>query len=92
MMRTKKAGLVTKLVVLALLIGLSVTLLDMRSQLQKAQSQKTALEHQVQAQAQINADLRDAVQNKDDPQRQEDIARNALGLVKPGEIILKVTE
>ncbi len=92
MRRTKKAGLVTKLVVLALLIGLSVTLLDMRSQLQKAQSQKTALEHQVQAQAQINADLRDAVQNKDDPQRQEDIARNALGLVKPGEIILKVTE
>ena len=92
MRRTKKAGLSTKLVVLALLIGLSVTLLDMRSQLQKAQSQKTALEHQVQAQAQINADLRDAVQNKDDPQRQEDIARNALGLVKPGEIILKVTE
>lgn len=90
--RTKRAGLATKLVVLALLIGLSITLLDMRTQLQDAQSQKTALEHQTQVQAQINADLRDAVQNKDDPQRQEDIARNSLGLVKPGEIILKVTE
>ncbi len=92
MRRTKKAGLATKLVVLALLIGLSITLLDMRTQLQGAQSQKTALEHQVQVQTQVNADLRDAVQNKDDPQRQEDIARNSLGLVKPGEIILKVTE
>lgn len=92
MKRTKRAGLVTKLVVLGLLIGLSITLLDMRSQLQSAQSQKTALEHQVQVQAQVNADLRDAVENKDDPRRQEDIARNALGLVKPGEIILKVTE
>lgn len=92
MRRTKKAGLATKLVVLALLIGLSITLLDMRTRLQDAQSQKTALEHQVQVQAQVNADLRDAVENKDDPQRQEDIARNALGLVKPGEIILKVTE
>lgn len=92
MKRTKRAGLATKLVVLGLLIGLSITLLDMRSQLQSAQSQKTALEHQVQVQAQVNADLRDAVENKDDPRRQEDIARNALGLVKPGEIILKVTE
>lgn len=92
MKRTKRAGLATKLVVLGLLIGLSITLLDMRSQLQSAQSQKTALEHQVQVQAQVNADLRDTVENKDDPRRQEDIARNALGLVKPGEIILKVTE
>lgn len=91
-MRMKKAGLATKLVVLALLIGLSITLLDMRAQLQDAQAQKEALETQVQAQTQVNADLNDAVQNKDDPRRQEDIARDALGLVKPGEIILKVTE
>ena len=91
-MRMKKAGLATKLVVLALLIGLSITLLDMRAQLQSAQAQKAELEGQVQAQTQVNADLSDAVQNKDDPQRQEDIARDALGLVKPGEIIVKITE
>jgi cell division protein DivIC len=91
-MRMKKAGLATKLVVLALLIGLSITLLDMRAQLQSAQVQKAELESQVQAQNQVNADLSDAVQNKDDPQRQEDIARDALGLVKPGEIIVKITE
>lgn len=91
-MKIKKAGLATKLVVLALLIGLSITLLDMRAQLQDAQTQRAGLEAQVQTQTQINADLNDAVQNKDDPQRQEDIARNSLGLVKPGEKILKITE
>ena len=92
MKRTKRASLITKLVVLAMLVGLSVTLMDMINQLQSAQDQRAALEQQVQAQTQVNADLRDAVQNKDDPRLQEDIARKALGLVKPGEIILKVME
>lgn len=90
--KVKKAGLITKLVVLALLIGLSVTLLDMRGQLQDAESQRAALEQQKQAQVQTNADLRDAVENKDDPARQEAIARDDLGLVKPDEIIIKITD
>lgn len=91
-MRIKRAGFVTKLVVLALLIGLSITLLDMRAQLQDAQIRKTELETQVQSQTQVNADLNDAVQNKDDPERQENIARNSLGLVEPGEYIFRMTE
>ncbi len=90
--KMKKAGLVTKLVVLALLIGLSITLLDMQTQLRDAQTQRDTLTAQRDAQKQVNADLSDAVQNKDDPQRQEAIARASLGLVKPGEIILKVTD
>lgn len=88
----KKAGLLTKIVVLALLIGLSITLLDLRSQLQDAQSQKDALTAQVNAQTQVNADLSDAVDNSDDPARQMDIGRTDLGLVVPGEKILKITE
>lgn len=91
-MKTKKAGLLTKIVVLALLIGLSITLLDLRSQLQEAQSQKDGLAAQVQAQTQVNADLADAVENSDDPERQNGIARSGLGLVVPGEVILKITE
>lgn len=91
-MKMKKAGLITKLVVLALLIGLSITLLDMRAQLQDAQSQKDVLTLQRDAQSQVNADLRDAVDNKDDPARIEDFARNSAGLVKPGEDILKVID
>ena len=91
-MKVKRAGLLTKIVVLALLIGLSIALLDLRSQLEDAQAQKAALTAQVDAQTQVNADLSDAVENSDDPKRQQDIARDSLGLVLSGENILRITE
>ena len=91
-MKVKRAGLLTKIVVLALLIGLSIALLDLRSRLEDAQAQKAALTAQVDAQTQVNADLSDAVENSDDPKRQQDIARDYLGLVLPGEKILRITE
>lgn len=91
-MKVKRAGLLTKIVVLALLIGLSIALLDLRSRLEDAQAQKAALTAQVDAQTQVNADLSDAVENSDDPKRQQDIARDSLGLVLPGEKILRITE
>lgn len=90
--KLKRAGLLTKVVVLALLIGLSVTLLDMKSRLEAAQEEKTSLTAQLQTQTQVNADLSDAVGNSDDPQRQQDIARDSLGLVVPGEKILRITD
>ena len=46
---------------------------------------------QVAAQTQINADLADAVENSDDPDRQADIARGKLGLVEPGERVFYFT-
>lgn len=91
-MRTKKAGLLTKIVVLTLLIGLSISLLDLRSQLQDAQAEKDALTASRNAQAQVVADLSDAVENSGDPDRQMDIGRKSLGLVEPGEYILKITD
>lgn len=91
-MKVKRAGLLTKIVVLALLIGLSIALLDLRSRLEDAQAQKAALTAQVDAQTQVNADLSDAVENSDDPKRQQDIARDSLGLVLPGEKILRINE
>lgn len=91
-MKIKKAGFVTKLVVLALLIGLSVTLLDMRAQLQQAQTQRDDLSVQRDVLTQSVADLQDDVDNKDDPQRQRDVARNEFGFVEPNEKILKIIE
>ena len=91
-MKVKRAGLLTKIVVLALLIGLAIALLDLRSQLEDAQAQKAVLTAQVDAQTQVNADLSDAVENSDDPDRQADIARGKLGLVEPGEYIFRFTD
>ena len=79
--KTKKASLLTKLVVLALLIGAAT-----------AQSDLAEAEAQVAAQKQVNADLSDAVENSDDPDRQADIARGKLGLVEPGEYIFRFTD
>lgn len=91
-MKTKKASLLTKLVVLALLIGAATGLLNLRQQILTAQSDLAEAEAQVAAQKQVNADLSDAVENSDDPKRQQDIARDSLGLVLPGEKILRIIE
>ena len=65
--KTKKASLLTKLVVLALLIGAATGLLNLRQQILTAQSDLAEAEAQVAAQKQVNADLSDAVENSDDP-------------------------
>ena len=79
--KTKKASLLTKLVVL-----------NLRQQILTAQSDLAEAEAQVAAQKQVNADLSDAVENSDDPDRQADIARGKLGLVEPGEYIFRFTD
>jgi cell division protein FtsB len=84
-LKTKKAGLLTKIVVLALLIYLSITLLDLRSQIRTAEAERDARQQEVNAQVQTNAALSTMLENSDDPDALEDLARDKLGLVKPGE-------
>ena len=91
MPRTKKAGLLTKLVILALLIYLATALLDMQSQIRQSQAERDSLSRQVAEQTQVNADLAEDVANPDDPQRIADIARDELGLVVPGEKVIIIT-
>lgn len=91
-MKLKKASLLTKLVVLALLIGTATGLLTMRSQLQTAQADLADAQRQVAEQKQVNADLADAVENSGDPDRQADLARDKLGLVEPGEYVFRFTD
>ena len=91
-MKTKKASILTKLVVLALLIGVASALLNLRGQIQQAQCDLTQAQAEVAAQKQVNADLADAVANSDDPERQADIARDKLGLVEPGEYVFYFTD
>lgn len=89
--KTKRAGFLTKLVVLALLVATASALLNLRQQILNAQADKTALEAQRNTQLQVNADLRDAVENSDDPQRQADMARTKLGLTAPGDQVIIFT-
>lgn len=91
MVHLKKAGLMTKLVVLTLLIYMAITLLNLQSQVRAVQMEAAELESQVQAQSLENADLADAVANPDDPERIADVARDKLGLIAPGGKVFVIT-
>ena len=49
-MRFKRAGLITKIVIMVLMIYMTVSLLNLRTQIQQVQDQKTLLTAQVAAQ------------------------------------------
>lgn len=83
-MQVKKAGFLTKIVVLALLIYMATALLNLRTQLQTHLEQKESLSTQVEQMTQENTRLADAIQNKDDPDVLEAVARDK-GFVKAGE-------
>lgn len=86
-MRVTRASLLTKIVILALLIIVAISLLEFSSRIDQVQAQKENLARQVAAQTQVNADLEDAIEHSNDPDRIADVARDKLGLVAPGEII-----
>ena len=83
-MQVKKAGFLTKIVVLALLIYMATSLLNLRTRLQSDLEEKNALASQVDQLTQENTQLADAIENKDDPDVLEAVARDK-GFVKAGE-------
>ena len=91
-MKFKKASFLTKLVVMIMLIAVSVTLLRLQGQITAAQAERDELQLKLARQIQRNADLRDAVEHSEDPDRQADVARSELGLVAPGEKIIIFTD
>lgn len=91
-MQLKKASFLTKIVVMIMLIAASVTLLRLQGQITAAQAERDALQLRLAKQIQRNADLQDAVEHSEDPDRQADVARSELGLVAPGEKIIVFTD
>ena len=85
-MRFKQAGFLTKVVVLALLIYLVTSLMDLRGQIQATQSQRDTLAQQVADQRLENQELADAIEHSDDPEMLERVAREK-GYVKQNEVL-----
>ena len=83
-MRFKRAGFLTKIVVLALLVYMATSLLDLRSQIQMLEEQRNELAGQVTDQQVKNQKLADAIANSDDPEMLEQVARDK-GFVKQNE-------
>ena len=87
MKKTKRAGLLTKVVVLALLIVVSISLLDLRARLASAEAHRDSLQSQVDEQTQHNAALQDDIDHRDDPVVILEVAKEKLGLVNEDEVI-----
>ena len=75
-MTFKRAGFLTKIVVLALLIYMALSLGDLRGKIQDVELQRDALARQVTDQQLENQKLADAIANSGDPEMQEQVARD----------------
>ena len=85
-MRFKQAGFLTKIVVVVLLIYMATSLLDLRGQIRDAEQTRAALEEQVRQKQLENQQLSAAIENSDDPDMLERVAREK-GYVKSNETI-----
>ncbi len=86
-MKTKRAGIGTKFVILVLLVASITALLTLNSRLEQAKLERDTLSQEVQDQEENNAALADDIENCDDPDRIAAIAREKLGLVGQDEIV-----
>jgi len=86
-MKFKRAGLITKIVILAIIVYAGITLVSLKMQVSDARETRDALQSQVDGVLQTNTELQYAIDHSTDPNTIEDIASNKLGLVKPGEKI-----
>ena len=85
-MRLTRAGFLTKVVVLTLLIYMATSLLNLRGLIQTTQGQRDVLARQVADQMLDNQKLADAVEHSTDPEVLEQVARDK-GFVKRGELL-----
>ena len=86
LMQLKRAGFITKIVVLALLIYLATSLLDLRSQIRETESLRNSLAEKVSSVELENRRLSDAIADSDDPATMEQVARDK-GYVQQGETL-----
>lgn len=86
-MKLKKLGLISTIVIIAIVVYASITMISLKSQTDMARAKRDELQTQVDRITQENSELQYDIDNSTDPEIIEDVARNSIGLVKPGEKI-----
>jgi cell division protein FtsB len=82
-----KSSLLTKLVILALLAAMGWQLYSLRGQLASAEAEKESYAQQVAERTRENEALAADIAEGITDEKIEEIARDELGLVKPGEYV-----
>jgi len=80
-MKLKKAGIITKIVIIAIVIYASVTLISLRRQIADASARQETLQQQIAEMEAANAELEYALEHSSDEDVLAGIARDELGLV-----------
>ena len=83
----KKASIFTKLVIAALMVYAVISLVMVHRQTRQLQDRAATLQQQVSEMTQSNAELQYQIDHSEDDDMIESVAREKLGLVKPGEKI-----
>ena len=86
-MKKKHASLIIKLVIVALVIYAGVNLVTLKKETVATEAKRAELQTQVDDAVQKNEELQYAIDHCSDPDVIEDVARNDIGLVKPGDKI-----
>ena len=85
-LKLKRAGFLTKIVILALLIYMATALLDLRGEIRQTQSLRDTLAGQVSTAQMENRKLSAAIEDSDDPAMMEQVARDK-GYVRSDEVL-----
>ena len=86
-LKSKRAGTITKFVLLILGVYMAILLLSVRTQIRSAEADLRALQTQVDEQTAANASLAADIANRNDPDTVLAIAKERMRLVESGEII-----
>lgn len=86
-MRKRRFRIMPKLVMLICLVYAAITLLMMQADLNKAKALQAKQEQQLHQQSITNTALSEAIASESGDVDIEHLAREKLGLVKPGEIV-----
>lgn len=87
--RKRPSSKLTGLILVILMIGIGVQLGHMRTQLRSAQAEEAVYAQRLTELQQVNARLSEDIENSDDPELVEEIARNELGMVTAGEKVFR---
>jgi cell division protein FtsL len=89
-MRFKRAGFLTKIVVLSLLIYMATSLLDLRGQIQVVQGEVDAMATAVSDLRVENQEKREAIENSDDPEVRKQVALEKGYVPKNAQLFIDV--
>lgn len=86
----RASGFLTGILLLVVLLGVGIQLYRMQEQLKTARAEEEALAQEIAQVEKENQQLQEDLDNADNPELIEEIAREDLGMVVQGEMVFNV--